>query len=160
MIIKNNKCGKIFTKSKYIFLQRRASFVVCEFGVGRKKSRRWKWQVGVVVCIIQTTIEAKHSLELHRHSFEGKNNVHKVRMYRRERYENIKVKTQTSVKEENIRKYDLICVSRCGFSRDVARYTKHSVVSVFYFFGGSTVKLCLYSARARNDCRKKEKIIK
>lgn len=31
-----------------------------------------------------------------------------------------------------------------------------SVVSVFYFFGGSTVKLCLYSARARNDRREKK----
>lgn len=41
---------------------------------------------------------------MHRHRFEGKSNVHKVRMYTLELYENIKVKTQTNVKEENIRK--------------------------------------------------------
>lgn len=120
----------------------------------RESGKREKWKECLDVCLSKTR---KAKEKLHRYGFEGKEFVHKVRMYTPERYENINVKTRTSVKEENIRKYDLICVSRCGLSRDVARYTKHSVVSVFYFFGGSTVKLCLYSARARNDCRKGKK---
>lgn len=41
---------------------------------------------------------------MHRNHFEGKSNVHKVRMYTVELCENIKVKTQMNVKEENIRK--------------------------------------------------------
>lgn len=47
MIIKNNKCGKIFTKSKYIFLQRQKHDNVLVAESGRERSRSGR---RVVVC--------------------------------------------------------------------------------------------------------------
>lgn len=94
MIIKNNKCGKIFTKSKYIFLQRRER----RLGVGAdddddddarsRESRKWWERAGVLVAPYEWRCASVGV-------GEGKAlDVHKVRMYTPDRYENIKVETR------------------------------------------------------------------
>lgn len=106
----------------------------------------------MLVCIDDEKSKRKTAL-IH---VEGKHDVHKVRMYGPDRYENIKVKTQTSVKEENIRKYDLICVSWCGLSRDVARI--RSIRSlVFFIFSEGLQSSCVYTARGREMIVEKER---
>lgn len=101
MIIKNNKCGKIFTKSKYIFLQSQAHVLLCAWKrVGRVEVFGRSGSRMSMYCI-----SSEHLTECNDISrLRGSKDLHKVRMYTLERYENIKVKTQTSVKEENIRK--------------------------------------------------------